>query len=347
MQIETINPKREPAWEEFVHSSPEATVFHTTAWANVLNETYGFSPRYLIARNGAAEIIAGVPFVETRGRRLVSLPFSDNCAPLLPSGAAAEAFIAAVKDVVVSSGAKSVELRGGSKHVELVSQGFQESSAFVQHVVPLTGSLEEIEARCHPSVRRGVRRAERSGVTVRRSTSEEDMRRFFLLQTLTRKKLGLLPQPWRFFETIHRHFLQKGAGYVLLAEHEGSVIGGDVLLLFRGTLVDKFSASDPRFLNLRPNNLLHRSAIELGLALGCDSLDLGRSDIDAEGLRRFKSNWGAAERPMPYYHYPSLPAASAVATATSLPRRVLAFGVRFAPLWALRRAGAVLYRYAA
>lgn len=345
MRIDTLDPTREPAWDDFVGNTPDATIFHTSAWAMVLKDTYGFQPRYLVARNGSGGIIAGIPLFEARGRRLVSLPFSDQCPPLLADDAASVALVAAVKSLVVTKNAKSVELRG-QPGLDLESQGFHVASDFVQHTVMLDGSIKDIEARFHPSTRSHVRQAIRSGVTVRRSTSAEDMRRFFLLQTLTRKKHGLLPQPWRFFDSIRRGLLEESAGHLLLAEHEGQVIAADVLLVFRDALVHKFSASDPRFLRLRPNHLLHRSAMELGLELGCRTLDLGRSDASAKGLRKFKANWGSVERPLPYFHYPSPPANDAVANASSFPRRTLAFAVRFAPPWALRRAGAVLYKYA-
>lgn len=345
MQIETVDPTRDPAWEDFVRQAPGATVFHSTAWAKVLVETYGFQARYLAARNGAGRIIGGIPLVETRGRRLVSLPFSDQCAPLIADDATGLALIAAVKSTV-RNGASSVELRGVPA-ADLAAQGFHATEAFVNHAVALDASFDEIERRFRKSTRHATRTARRLGVTVRHSTAREDMRRFYLLHTVTRKKHGLLPQPWQFFDNIHRHFVQRGGGHLLMAEHEGTLVAAGVELAFGDTLFSKFGASDARFKHLRANNLLHYSEVELGLSLGCRTLDLGRSDVTGAGLRSFKSRAGGVEKPLPYYHYPSPASNSVVASSSSLPRRALAVAVRFAPLWALRRAGALIYKYAA
>ena len=345
VQIDTIDPRRDSTWEDFVLEASGATVFHSTAWAHVLQNTYRFQPRYLVAREGSAGIIAGIPLLETRGRRVVSLPFSDQCAPLISDDAAGGALLMALKNMVRTNDASSVELRG-EPPADLESQGFYPRETFVNHALPLDATLAETEMRFDKSARHASRKARRLGVTVRISMAREDMQRFYLLHVLTRKRHGLLPQPWQFFDNIHRHFVQSGCGHVLMVEHEGRLVAAGVDLAFKDTLYSKFMASDMRFKQLSAGNLLHCSEVELALSLGCRTLDLGRSDITGTGLRAFKSSCGGIEEPLPYFHYPT-PATNGVVTSpSSLPRKALAVAVRFAPLWALRHAGALIYKYA-
>ena len=341
MTIDTIDPTREPAWDAFLERAPEANVFHSSAWARVLSETYRFQPRYLVARtNGHIE--AGIPLFEVNGGRLIGLPFSDLSPPLLSQdGAGAALFDEARR--LADNGARAVELRGDAP-IGLEAQGFRKGAEFYQHIIPLDGTIAKLEARWHQSARRAVRKSERAGVTVRDSTSPADMRVFYELHSLTRKKRhGLIPQPWSFIENIHREHIADGTGVILLAEHEGRPIAADVLLGFKDTLVYKFNASDPDALELRPNNLLLRRAIELGIERGYRRLDLGRCDADADGLRRFKLLWASVERPLHYFYYPS-DAADGAATSDGVRRRMLGLFVRFAPPWVLQRAGAALYR---
>ena len=75
-------------------------------------------------------------------------------------------------------------------------RGFGNGTAFYQHIVNLTG---DIESKVHNSARRAIRKAEKAGVTVRVSSELADTRRFYELMVQTRRKHGLLPQPWRFF----------------------------------------------------------------------------------------------------------------------------------------------------
>jgi len=48
-------------------------------------------------------------------------------------------------------------------------------------------------------VRRDIRKAQRSGVTIRSGTSREDAQIFYQLYCLSRKRLGLPPMPYLFF----------------------------------------------------------------------------------------------------------------------------------------------------
>jgi hypothetical protein len=342
VRIETIDPRTDPSWDAFLLRTEGATAFHATAWTRVLTDTYHFEPAYLVAKTSGGVVEAGIPLMRTGSRRYIGLPFSDYCPPLLSDPSASAALVAASQNL---SRRATVELRG-SADFDVAAAGFKATCDFVRHVVPLDAPLLELKQRLHDSMQRSIRRAERDGLVARVSTQRDDLWRFFQLQTMTRKKHGLVPQPWRFFDSIYRHFIASGSGYVLLAERDGQALAGELLLRFKETLIDKFNASDPRFLSMRGNQLIVPLAFELGLSLGCRELDLGRSDVAADGLRRFKANCAGLEEPLNYFHYPEVDRGLAGASG-SMKRRVLAYAVRLAPLWALRHAGSLLYRYAA
>jgi len=65
----------------------------------------------------------------------------------------------------------------------------------------------------------------------------------------------------------------------------------------------KFGASDYRFQQFRPNNLVMWSAMKRYASRGCLSLHLGRTSLANEGLRRFKLSLGAREERLNYYKY--------------------------------------------
>lgn len=343
MRIETINPLSDPSWEEFAAAQPEATVFHSTAWLRVLHETYGFQPHYLAARGADGGILAGLPLVQVGGGRLVGLPFTDLCPPLMADAEAGACLLAAARALPGSGGVSSLEVRAGDG-AALEPHGFRSGATFFYHEMSLEGGQEAVDARIQGSTRRDVKRAQREGVTVRRGETLEDMQAFYSLMVLTRKKHGVLPQPWRFFQSIHRHLMPAGIAHLLLAEWQGRVVAGELLLSYGRTLTDKFNVSDPRYLKLRPNHLLLYSGLELGRSLGCRRVDMGRTDPEAEGLRWHKRSWGAAESTVHYYYYPEVRRSATVSRASAAPRRLLALLVRHAPAWTLQQAGAVVYR---
>lgn len=345
MQIETIDPAHDPSWEAFIQETPEATPFHTGAWAKVLRDTYDFRPRYMVARNERGKITAGIPLFEVCGSRLVGVPFSDYCPPLLPDSEDSKALVAELKRTT-NNGTSALELRGSSA-LDLEAQGFTRADAFLQHVIALDANVEELEARFRANVRRTIRKAQRSGLTVRAGDKLSDMERFYELNMLTRRKHGLIPQPWRFFENIHRHVISCGGGVLLLCEYEGLAIAADLVLGYGTKLVGKFNASDSRYQKMGPNNLLLMKTIELGLADGYTELNLGRTEPEHEGLRRFKLGWGSREEPLPYYYYPADQAGSWSTGQTPPGQQLMALFARYAPSWALRMASAAIYKRAA
>lgn len=345
MRIDTIDPANDPTWEVFLRETPEATPFHTGAWAKVLRDTYDFQPRYMVARKENAKLAAGIPLFEVNGSRLVGIPFSDYCPPLLPDSEDSKALVAELKRTT-NNGTSALELRGTSA-LDLESQGFTKANAFLQHVIRLDADIEELTSRFRGNTRRSVRKAERSGLTVRTGEKLSDMERFYELNILTRRKHGLIPQPWRFFENIHRHMISGGNGMLLLCEYEGRVIAADLMLAHGKKLVGKYNASDKRFQALGPNHLLQMRGIELGVADGYSEINLGRTEPEHEGLRRFKLGWGSREEPLPYYYYPADKTGSWSTGNTPPGQRLMAIFVRFAPSWALRMAGAAIYKRAA
>src|SRR6266446_9650165 len=82
-----VDPTRDVRWAELVERHPRASVFHTPAWLEALRRTYGYEPVAYTTTPPGIELTNGVVLcrVSSRitGRRMVSLPFSDHCEPLV------------------------------------------------------------------------------------------------------------------------------------------------------------------------------------------------------------------------------------------------------------------------
>lgn len=347
-RLRAIDPRCEPAWEEFVAWHPEATVFHTSHWARALTAAYGFEPVYYVLETAQGEITAALPLMLVRsrltGHRLVGLPFSDLCPPLVQGADELAALAMAVQREARRRGLDYVELRGGDAD-RLVPLGFVTvASLFVRHVMEVPSDLAELEPMVHDSARRGVRKALRSGVEVRRA-GPEALPLFYRLYEATRRRQRLLPAPRRFFAAIGEHLLGRGLGAFLLAEVNGEVVACNLLLWWRQGMVYKANVSQPDRLEVRPNNLLMWHTIALAREMGMRVLDMGRTDADHEGLRRFKSLWAACESPLPYFYYPT-PERGQGRRRRALGRalRVLA---ALCPAWLSRGLSSCLYRHLA
>jgi hypothetical protein len=292
--------------------------------------------------------VAGLPVAVLGGnvtpRRLVALPFSDLCPPLLAAGAppgAGAALVGALEDLAHRRRAP-LEVRGP---LPAPAHGALPGERFHHHVVPLEPDVRAVEARFRRSqVLRGVRRARRAGLVAERRTDAAALAAFYPLHVRTRARLGVPTQPRRFVLRLAELFAA-GLGFVAIVRHGSRPVAAAVFLAHDGVLTYKYGASDARLLGLRPNNLLFAEVIAWGCELGFRSLDLGRTDLGHESLRAFKLAWGAEERELRYEH---------LGCATSAPRgpgrgrlgRALSATLRRAPPLASRVTGEVLYRHA-
>ena len=112
---------------------------------------------------------------------------------------------------------------------------------------------------------------------------------------LTRKKLGVPVQSKKYFLGLYEKLIKSGLGFVGVVSRKNVPIAAVVLLGFNGRLVYKYAASDPAALEDRPNDWLVYHSIRLAAEEGYRVFDFGITDKKQDGLRRFKSKWGAVE----------------------------------------------------
>jgi len=295
-----VDPANEASWDTKVSKLPGATFFHGAAWCRVLKETYGFHPCYVVAEQCDAP--GGIlPLMEVdnwpKGRRGISLPFTDECS-LLGSGAAEQIMEAAMKEGRVRNW-KYLELRGMSDGAARA----QTSLCFYEHHLELQLNEKDVFGRFDAAVQRAARKAAKSGVTAEVSTGFDAVTTFYRLHCRTRRKHVLPPQPFAFFDSIHRCIISSGQGFVVVARAAGEAIAAAIFFHFGSKAIYKFGASDEQFQHLRGNNVAMWEAIRWLAGHGFTDLDFGRTSLDNDGLRRFKLGWGTSESRIEYAKY--------------------------------------------
>jgi hypothetical protein len=300
MQFEFVDPLLEPQWDDWILNFKAATFFHTSPWARVLKQSYRYPLHYCVLKE--ARGIAGIlPVMEVAslftGRRGVSLPFSDECSPLLADGVSLDSILGPIREFGRERGWDYLELRGevGSLR-DAVS-----SDEYKIHCLELEGSEESQFRKIRDSHRRNIQKARTESTTIHLLRTPEAIDAYYGLHCLTRQRQGYPPQPRHFFRAIHDAAIAPGFGFVLLASFGGQWIAGAVYLHFGPKAIYKFGASNPVFQYLRPNNLLMWEAIRHLRGIGVTELSFGRTDSQNTGLLQFKRGWGANEATLRYY----------------------------------------------
>jgi hypothetical protein len=339
--FQIINPTEIENWDDQVNGLPRSSFFHGRAWAKVLADSYGYRPAYFTEKRGG--LAAVIPMMEVSsfltGKRAVSLPFTDYCEPLVPHVEVSKVLFEAIVQEGRERQWKYIELRGGT---DFLGDG-PASTWFYRHVLDLSQGDTKLFKNLRDSTRRNIKKAEKEGVTVQFETTLEALRDFYRLNCLTRREHGLPPQPWQFFAHLHEEILSKGIGTVALARFGGNAVAANVYLHANGEAIYKYGASDKAWQNLRAANLVMWEAIKRYAGQGVRSLCLGRTETGNEGLRQFKSGWGAEESIINYYRYDLAANAFVPGVKTVSAKASQVFSNL--PIAALKVIGGMLYRH--
>jgi CelD/BcsL family acetyltransferase involved in cellulose biosynthesis len=306
MTVHRLDPVVDPRWTDFLAQHPQASIFHTPAWLKALRMTYGYEPMG-VATSAGTDLTNGLVFCQVQswltGRRLVSLPFSDHCQPLV-NGSALNTILESLLHARGAERWKYIELRpatGGD--IEGSTANFAVSDKFGFHRVDLRTDLDTIYRRFHDScVRRKIKRAEREKLTYEAGRSEELLRKFRHLLLLTRRRHKLPPQPAAWFRNLAHCLGEKLTIHVLSTDDRP--IASIITLAYKSSLVYKYGCSDSHFHNLGAMSLLFWKAIQQGKQMGAEDFDLGRSDLSDPGLIAFKEHLGAVTTDLMYYRSP-------------------------------------------
>jgi lipid II:glycine glycyltransferase (peptidoglycan interpeptide bridge formation enzyme) len=344
MPVIFIDPLSDPSYDQFINSHPDSTFFHSSDWARVLHETYGFKPNSItLMENG--RVCGLLPFMETQSffgkRRCVSLPFSDFCEPLFKDR---NDFQQAFNTLTRHARTKKwqfILLRGSREF--LYDQ--QPSETIFTHDIDLTQDENKLFHSFRNSTQRNIWKAEKSGVSITHETTLDATKEFFRLNCLTRREHGLPPQPWSFFKNLQTNVLSKGMGFVSLASYQGKPVVGNLFLIFNKKSIFKYGASDKRYQQLRPSNLAMWEGILRCKALGASSLNLGRTELHHLGLLQFKRGLGCSEKKTYYFRY-HCKSSSFEKDCEKIDNGFSTKVFRHSPFFILRLFGKLSYKYA-
>lgn len=280
------------SWDAYVSSRSSATGYHTWAWRDVIERTFGHAPFYVMARARVRPDVVGVlPLVEIRsrlfGRTLTSLPFVNYGGVVADSEPAAEALLAFARDLAVTRGCRHVELRHVGRRFERLP--------CKQHKVtmrlPLAPGLWD---RLDRKVRNQIRKAMKSNLTVERG-GVDLLSEFYQVFCRNMRDLGTPVYTRRLFEEVLRTFPDRTR--LVIVRLEGAAIAAGLTFRTGGLVEVPWASSINDFNSLCPNHLLYWTIIEAAVAEDCTMLDFGRS-TPHEGTYKFKAQWGATPVPL-------------------------------------------------
>lgn len=305
--LHQIDPLSDRRWDDLVASHPRASAFHRRGWLEALALTYGYKPLALTSTPANQPLSDGVVFCEVRswitGNRLVSLPFSDHCEPLLNETGDFSEFARWIPGEYDRRRWKYVELRPLSWS-DLSDRSLQASESYWFHTLDLSPSIEQLFQHLHKNtIQRSIRRAEREQLSYESGRSEQLLNDFYGLLLITRRRHRLPPQPRTWFRNLLSCL--DSSVTLRLARKDGISIAALLTLRHRNRVIYKYGCSDEKFHSLAGMPFLFWKLIEESKATGAEQIDFGRTDLDNEGLTTFKNRFGTGRRRLTYFRYPA------------------------------------------
>ena len=341
IEIYEVSPLADPRWPQLLESHSKTSVFHSVEWLRTLQKTYGYEPLAYTSTPPGAPLSNAVVFCRVTswltGRRIVSLPFSDHCEPLVEGLDQLNELLTPALQELREGKIKYVDIRPLSLSFSGATEG---AESYFIHLLDLRPTLDELYKKLHgDSIRRKIQRAERESLTLEVGSSEDMLAEFYKLHVTTRQRQQLPPHPLKWFRNVLTCLGENAQ--VRIAKKDGSAIASILTLSHKQKMVYKYGCSDADSHNLGGMQFLFWHLIRHSKEHGFVELDFGRSECTNTGLVTFKDRWGTKRQLITYLRYPPRPpsAEQEPSMAMKLGKKVFSH----CPKSLLRLAGDLLY----
>ena len=312
------------AWDAFVRSHPNGSVFHLMAWQRLIHGTFGHEPRHIIAKNPrSGEVVGILPLFLVRsiifGRMLVSTPHATYGGILASSDAVARSIFERAHQMAKESNVEFLELRNFRNG--LPNDCLLQKDLYVTFRQELCDDPEKSFLKIPRKKRYRIREGIKNGLEFK--VNEIGSSEFFDVYSRNVRQLGTPVFPRRMFEEGRREF---GSECKIFSVHwKGRLVSAVWTLFYKDEFISFFAASLKEYNHLSVNNFMYWMLMKYGCENGYRTFDFGRSK-KGTGAFAFKEHWGMTMSGLKYQYAlvrrPSMPDTSPLNPKFSLGIRI-------------------------
>ncbi len=278
-------------WDAYVRSARDGLPLHLSGWRQVMQKTYGYETRYLMARSGQ-RIVGVLPLflVPSRltGKRGMTMP-GGLCAD---NDAVAVSLLETGLRVAIAGGVDRLLVQDSRQKWQ---DNWQAESRHVYWLVNLGASEEDLWRGLDGNIRRQVRKAKRNNLEIEVGRDEMLVEPFYNMFSQFTHQAGTPVFSRAFLQNVVDTF--PGGYNIALVRHEKEPIAGYFQVEMGDTVYGMWGAALPATLKLRPAYLALWEIMRDAVNHGFTHLDMGRSPADANASK-FKGQWGGKSSPV-------------------------------------------------
>jgi peptidoglycan pentaglycine glycine transferase (the first glycine) len=305
LTVRPLTPQDKPEWDEFVSSSKHATIFQTSDWEEILH--YGCPTETTLYWGtwceGRLTAIWPSSLVAVFGGKILrSLPHSNIGEPIIRQDLDLAVFPEIVSHVMHWVRKNDVlhwsaEVPANSSTVSLLTSycGFRaELSTNCTFRLDTTADSRVLWTNLARDKKRAIRKAEDHGLEISESSDQAELTKYFEIYKVTMRRHYREGLERRFFDLVYDNLVSQGKAKLFLANYQGKIVAGIILLLYAGRAHWWSGASAEEAWQVHANDLLLWHAIEWASKVEIRTMDLGPTPSDpASGLNIFKRHFGA------------------------------------------------------
>jgi len=299
MVIRLLREADSERWNSYVMRSSNSTCYHLTGWKDVIEASFRHKTYYLLAEDGANEILGILPLVHLKsilfGNFMVSLPYFNYGGICADNERISSQLLNEAVAIASEQDAAHIELR----HTQETIKGLPSKKAKVCMSLAIPDNPDDLWDSFPSKLRSQIRKPSKEGLYTKIGSVEE-LDGFYDVFAANMRDLGTPVYSKEFFRNMLRVFPASSWICTVYAK-DGQPMASGFLVGFKDRLEIPWASSLRCFNHLSPNMLLYWNALKFACEMGYRSFDFGRS-TPGTGTYRFKEQWGAKPVQL-YWHY--------------------------------------------
>ncbi|MCE9523187.1 MAG: FemAB family PEP-CTERM system-associated protein [Alphaproteobacteria bacterium] len=278
-------------WDEFVSNHPAATIFHHSAWADVMQNAFGHRSHFITVAKDA-RLTGVLPLVELKsrlfGHALISTAFCVGGGPLATDDESRALLLREAEALGRKLSVGHVELRDTGSAEGWIAKDDLYAGFEREMIADEAQNLLQIPRKQRAVVRKAIEGPFRV-------TTDKDLDTFYALFSRTVRDHGTPVFSKKFFHEILQAFPDNAD--ILTIWQDDKPLSSVLSYYFRDRVYPYYTGSNPEARGVGSNDLMYWKLMRHAVARGCRIFDFGRSKVGT-GPFAFKKNWGFEPRPI-------------------------------------------------
>ena len=300
--FEIIEPN-EKDLNEFVEKNQYSSIFQTAHMVEVYKNLDDCDPISLAVVNKDGEILSSlvaITFTESKTFKYFSRHSTIRGGPIFSQsieGAQATELLLNEYNHIAKCGALYSRIyplfNSENVHDIAISCGYQHDE-WLNFIINLQKSKEDLWKNMNKPRKKGIKRAEKSGVSIEEMKNCNDLPIFYELLKNTHERAKVPLKNINFFESVFNRLGKKQYAKFYFAKYNNQYIAARLILTYCNTMYDWYAGADTNFNDKYPSEYLIWNILNIGREMGYKIFDFGGAGSPYEnyGVREFKRRFG-------------------------------------------------------